>query len=194
MSQVSPAAAAGKDGGQFSPSHRTGSHKSSIELDAKSVVPGKGFRPATVRSAGKPKDQDATQAAPTEQSVVRTRWKQLLRTEGPKHMGRDKERNVAKELKVRAAKVWPQSPSIVRAQHGSAQRSQTRPGRGPRRSAPNDIALLPPGPLLAPASGAAPAHESADCVLAKTCRSLLLLEVVQVAELARDPLAHLFLR
>lgn len=112
MSQVSPAAAASKEGGHFSPSQRTGSHKSSIELDAKSVVPGKGLRPAGDRSSGSPKDasQAAAQAAPAEQSVVRTRWKQLLRTEGPKHMGRDKERNVAKELKVsagNASQVWP---------------------------------------------------------------------------------------
>ncbi|KAA0149376.1 hypothetical protein FNF28_07358 [Cafeteria roenbergensis] len=103
MSQVSPAAAASKDGVHFSPSHRTGSHKSSIELDAKSVVPGKGMRPAGNRSSGSPKEAertDSTQATPAEQSGVRARWKQLLRTEGPKHMGRDKERDVAKELKA----------------------------------------------------------------------------------------------
>ncbi|KAA0148921.1 hypothetical protein FNF29_06394 [Cafeteria roenbergensis] len=103
MSQVSPAAAASKDGVHFSPSHRTGSHKSSIELDAKSVVPGKGMRPAGNRSSGSPKEAertDSTQATPAEQSGVRARWKQLLRTEGPKHMGRDNERDVAKELKA----------------------------------------------------------------------------------------------
>ncbi|KAA0173578.1 hypothetical protein FNF27_04914 [Cafeteria roenbergensis] len=103
MSQVSPAAAASKDGVHFSPSHRTGSHKSSIELDAKSVVPGKGMRPAGNRSSGSPKEAEptaSTQATPAEQSGVRARWKQLLRTEGPKHMGRDKERDVAKELKA----------------------------------------------------------------------------------------------